>query len=405
MSAPLPRQAAELLARLETELPAAGQLRRRLHLEPRLSGDEADTVDLLLAELDVLPSASASGGAVVRAGATAGPAVGLRAELDGLPLAEQTAVDWRSRNQAMHACGHDVHMAAAVAVARSVHAVRTAPPLVLTLQPREESSPSGAIDMIKSDALGAHDVRAFVGVHVQPAIRRGEAGAMPGPINAACDDVHITVHGKPGHGAYPHITADPVTAAADLIGSLQHLVSRQVDPLHPTVLTIGSISGGTAPNVVPAEVRMSGTLRTFDEADRHRLRSAVESAASAVISVHGCRASVRWDYGEPVLRNDGELARATQGWLTWAGVPPSAEFRSCGADDFAYYCSRYPAIMIFVGVGDGDPRQPGLHHPGFLPSEYDLAAVARAMLAGYLGAWQSQLSGVTPNAEDAADDR
>jgi amidohydrolase len=395
VSAPVPGLAAELLARLETELPDAGKLRRRLHLQPRLSGDEADTVDLLLAELGGLPAVKTSGGAVVRAGATTGPAVGLRVELDALPLTEDTAVDWRSRNQAMHACGHDVHMAAAVAVARSVRAVPAAPPLVLTLQPREESAPSGAIDMISSDALAAQDVRAFVGVHVQPAVRRGEAGAMPGPINAACDDAHITVHGKPGHGAYPHITADPVTAAADLIGILQHLVSRQVDPLHPTVLTIGSISGGQAPNVVPAEVRMSGTLRTFDEADRQRLRAAVESAASAVTSVHGCRATVRWDYGEPVLRNHDGLARATQGWLTWAGIPPSADFRSCGADDFAYYCCRYPAMMIFVGVGDGDPRQPGLHHPGFLPTEDDLAAVARAMLAGYLGAWESQLPGGT----------
>jgi len=391
VSAPLPHQAQELLARLETELPAARLLRRRLHIEPRLSGDEADTVDLLLAELGGLPSVRTSGGALIRAGATAGPAIGLRAELDALPLTEETAVDWRSQNQAMHACGHDVHMAAAVAVARCVHAVPTAPPAVLTLQPREESAPSGAIDMIGSDALGGQDVRAFVAAHVQPAVRRGEAGAMPGPINAACDDVHVTVHGKPGHGAYPHITADPVVAAADLIGTLQHLVSRQVDPLHPTVLTIGSISGGQAPNVVPAEVRMSGTLRTFDEADRQRLRSAIESAASAVTSVHGCHASLRWDYGEPVLRNHEELARATQGWLTWAGIQPSAGFRSCGADDFAYYCSRYPAMMIFVGVGDGDPLQPGLHHPGFLPSEDDLAAVARAMLAGYLGAWQSQL--------------
>lgn len=396
MSAAVSGHAGELFAALETELAAAGQLRRRLHLEPRLSGDEADTLDVLLTELGGLPSVRASGGAVVRAGATGGPAIGLRAELDALPLIEETAVEWRSRNQAMHACGHDVHMAAAVAVTRSVHAVQAAPPLVLTLQPREESSPSGAIDMISSDALGAQDVRAFVGVHVQPAIRRGQTGAMPGPINAACDDIHITVHGKPGHGAYPHITADPVTAAADLIGSLQHLVSRQVDPLHPTVLTIGSISGGQAPNVVPAEVRMSGTLRTFDEADRLRLRSAIESAASAVTSVHGCHATARWDYGEPVLRNHEGLAGATQPWLTRAGLQPSADFRSCGSDDFAYYCSRYPSMMIFVGVGGGDPQQPGLHHPRFLPSEDDLAAVARAMLAGYLGAWESQLPDVTP---------
>jgi amidohydrolase len=377
-----------LFARLDEQLPAAYELRRRLHSDPRVSGDESDTLDAVLAELG-LPAERVSGGAVVLVGPEGRPTVALRAELDGLPVVEQTTVEWRSRNGAMHACGHDVHLAAAVAVARAVQAGPAPAPLLLALQPREERTPSGAVDLISSEELQRHDVVGFVAVHVQPQIPRGEAAANPGPVNAAADDVHITVYGRPGHGAYPHTTADSVLAAADLVGALHHVVSRQVDPMHPTVLTIAAINGGESTNVVPPEVRIAGTLRTFDEADRDRLATVIESTARAVTGIHGCTAEVQIVRGEPVLRNNDSLARATHPWLERAGLVPTAELRSCGADDFSYYGARYPSLMIFLGVGGGDD-QPGLHHPKFLPSEDDVAAVARAMLAGYLGSCDSQ---------------
>ncbi len=285
----------------------------------------------------------------------------------------------------MHACGHDVHMAAAVAVARTLQDEGAPAPLVLVLQPREETSPR-APRMSRSLAFRAHDIRAFLGVHVQPRLPQGSFAATPGPVNAAADQFTITVTGRPGHAAYPHLTADPVVAAADLIGTLQHLISRQVDPTNPTVLTVGTINGGNSPNVVPAQVRMTGILRTFDEHDRVRLHGAIDAAARAVTNVHGCDSEVVVGLGAPVLVNDPTLTATAATWIERTGLKSAPPLRSCGADDFSFYCALFPSLMVFVGVGTGAADEPGLHHPDFLPPDRAVGDVARAMLAGYLGA-------------------
>lgn len=377
---------AELLRALDSEIDAATALRRELHAEPRLSGREDDTTATVMEALGVTGGRFATGGAVVRVGEAAGPSIGLRAELDALPVAETTGVAWRSRNGSMHACGHDVHLAAAVALVRTLRQVDGPLPLVLVLQPREETTPSGAKDVALSSTFDDHDIRAFLGAHVQPTLPTGCVSATPGPVNAAADEFAIEVRGRPGHAAYPHLTADPVVAAADLIGTLQHLISRQVDPTHPTVLTVGSINGGNSPNVVPSAVRMNGILRTFDEHDRIRLHGAIEEATRAVTDVHGCDAEVEMTLGAPVLRNDDGLAASAAGWLERVGFGSSSPLRSCGADDFSYYGTLVPSLMVFVGVGSDDGDGPGLHHPDFLPPDDAVADVARAMLASYLAA-------------------
>lgn len=378
-------RAAKLFDALDGHLDAAVELRHRIHSDPRLSGSEEDTTALLTNVLGLPGAELAAGGAVLRVGAHEGPAIGLRAELDALPVVETTDVDWRSSNGAMHACGHDVHMAAAFAVARTLQ--EEAPlPLVLVLQPREETVPSGAKDVVESGELSAHDVRAFLGVHVQPRLPQGHFAATPGPVNAAADQFSIVVEGRPGHAAYPHLTADPVVAAADVIGTLQHLISRQVDPTNPTVLTVGSITGGNSPNVVPAKVQMTGILRTFDEHDRVRLHAAIDEAATAVSDVHGCDAEVAISLGAPVLTNDSDLAMTASTWIERTGLVPAPPLRSCGADDFSYYCPLMPSLMVFMGTGPGGSDAPGLHHPEFLPPDQSVAELARAMLAGYLGA-------------------
>jgi amidohydrolase len=377
----------ELAERLTQALPRAYELRRLIHSDPRLSGDEADTLELLLREFEGRPSQRIDGhGGVVRVGEPTGPSVALRVELDALPLTEQTEVSWRARNAAMHACGHDVHMAAAVALARAVHATVGATPLVLALQPREEQGPSGALDLLSSSAFEDHEIRAVIGVHVQPRLPLGTVAATAGPVNAASDTVSITVAGRPGHGAYPHTTADPVVAAANLIGALQTVVSRQADPMHPAVFTIGTLSGGTSPNIVPESVSLSGTLRTFDEFERTTLTKSIVTIADGITAAHGCTADVDIEFGEPVLVNDHDLAHHCLAHLASAGLKPEGTLRSCGADDFAHYGLHFPSLMMFTGVGDGAPTNPGLHHPRFLPTNADLDAVAQTMLAGYLGA-------------------
>jgi amidohydrolase len=377
---------AGLFDALDTHLETAVALRRQLHADPRLSGHEQDTTTMLAKALGMSGEPFETGGALLRIGDAEGPAIGLRAELDALPVEETTDVTWRAQNGAMHACGHDVHLAAAFAVARTLQEEGAPLPLALVLQPREETLPSGAKDIALSSAFSDHDIRAFLGAHVQPRIPGGQFAATPGPVNAAADQFVIVVNGRPGHAAYPHLTADPVVASADLIGTLQHLISRQVDPTNPTVLTIGSITGGNSPNVVPASVRMTGILRTFDEHDRIRLHAAIESTAEAIADVHGCDAEVQVALGAPVLVNDPALTTTVGTWVERAGLEAAPPLRSCGADDFSYYCPLVPSLMIFVGVGSGGPDEPGLHHPNFLPPDETVSQVATAMLAGYLGA-------------------
>jgi metal-dependent amidase/aminoacylase/carboxypeptidase family protein len=180
-----------------------------------------------------------------------------------------------------------------------------------------------------------------------------------------------------------------VVASADLIGTLQQVIARQIDPVNPTVLTVGTIDGGNSPNVVPAVVRLTGILRTFDENDRVHLHGTIGAAAEAVANVHGCDADVEISRGAPVLVNDSSLTVEAITWLERAGLTPAPPLRSCGADDFSYYCTLCPSLMVFVGVGSGERDEPGLHHPAFLPSDQSVIEVGKAMLAAYLGACSS----------------
>ena len=385
-----------LFAALDKHLPEAVTLRRELHQEPRLSGEEDDTTRMMVDALGLPATLLERGGALLRLGEGPGPAIGLRAELDALPVVEDTGVGWASTSGVMHACGHDVHLAATLAVTRALQDVGVPCPLVVALQPREETLPSGAKDVVESPEFAEAGIAVMVGVHVQPRLEQGHFAATPGPVNAAADQFTIVVNGLPGHAAYPHLTADPVVAAADLIGTLQHLVSRQVDPTNPTVLTVGSISGGNSPNVVPSNVRMTGILRTFDEEDRTRLHAAIGSAARTMAQVHGCEAEVEVSRGAPVLDNEPELTTAAAIWLERAGLHPAPALRSCGADDFSYYCGAVPSLMVFLGVGATGPGRPGLHHPRFLPPEESVGEVAHAMMGAYLGACAKYVDLPTP---------
>src|SRR5262245_29898264 len=270
-AAPASTVLAELLQAAGQEVPAAVALARELHASPELGGHETGTANRVAAALGEPDAPSVATGRLVRIGAASGPSVAIRAELDALPLTEQTPVAWASRNGASHSCGHDVHLAALTVTGRAVRRVGGPLPLVAVLQPREESYPSGAQDMVGSPELEAQDVRAVVGVHVHPHVARGQVSVGPGPVNAACDEVRITVRGRGGHAAYPHVTRDPVLAAAHVILALQHLISRRTDPMHSAVLTIGTVQAGTAANVIPEQVVLTGSLRTFGPADRASL--------------------------------------------------------------------------------------------------------------------------------------
>ena len=371
---------------LSEELPAAVALRRALHAEPELGGHEQRTAARVAAALGQPGAADVSGGRLIQIGDGDAPVIAIRAELDALPIVEDTGVTWAARNGAAHACGHDVHLAALTALARALRRFPGPLPLLAVLQPREETYPCGAKDLVGSAALTRHDVLAVIGVHLQPRLARGVVTAGAGPVNAAADEFRITVHGRGGHAAYPQSTRDPIVAVAHVIVALQHLISRRTDPLHAAVMTVGALHAGEAANVIPTTAAMTGTLRTFEHADRQQLQAAIEATARATAAAYECTAEVSFTEGEPVLRNNARLAAATEPELRAAGLHLAEPLRSCGADDFSYFCSRYPSLMMFVGVGPGSADAPGLHHPSFLPPDVAVADVAASMLAGYLGA-------------------
>ncbi|MFC4120841.1 M20 metallopeptidase family protein [Nonomuraea zeae] len=410
-----------LRATLRLELPAAEALRRELHALPRVSGEEGPTLKRVL---DALPGGMvehvAGTGALVRFGGP-GPAVAVRGELDALPIVERTGVDWASVNGAMHACGHDVHLAAVVALARA-HARLTAraaaqaageaadeapgpvlegPPLVVVLQPREEGFPSGAHDIVTSGVLERQHVRAMIGAHVQPVLAEGVMSCTPGAVNASSDEFRVTVKGSEGHAAYPHLTRDPVVAVAQVIVAAQQLVSRAADPMVPTVVTFGTVNAGTAPNAIPGEAVARGTLRTMSANWREELHRAFTQVAEDVARAHGCVAEVAILPGEPVLSNDPVLAVRAGDRLREQGWTVTEELRSCGADDFAHYGDVAPSLMMFVGVDTAA----GLHSPEFLPDDASVGAVAEALLAGYLGASPSTSGMMSSSSRTSASSR
>ena len=380
----------KLRAAVADELPGAVALRHRLHADPRVSGDEADTAAEVVRALDAGPGHAVAGtGRIVRIGGD-GPPVALRAELDALPIVERTGVPWASTRAAMHACGHDVHLAALVAVGRAASRIGVDVPILAVLQPREESAPSGADDIVRSGVLTG--VRAIVAAHLQPRLPDGVVAVTPGPVNAATDEFEVTVTGAGGHAGYPHVARDPVLALCQTVVSLQQVASRRFDPVLGAVCSIGQISGGSAVNVVPETASARGTVRVMRDEDRAVAAALIEEIVAHTAAAYGCSGQVRFDPGEPVLVNDPALAAGAAARLTAAGVTTDATFRSYGADDFSHYCGVTRGLMLFVGTAPPDgSAAPGLHHERFLPPDRMIGRIAEALLAGYLAAIRTAL--------------
>jgi amidohydrolase len=375
----------QLTGLLAAELPAAIELRHELHRRPELSGAEGGTAATVAAAIGAPGAAVVAGtGRLIRIGPESGPAIAVRAELDALPVAEQTGVPWAAAGQAMHACGHDVHLAALAALARAARAAELPVALLAVLQPREETTPSGAQEIAAAASFAAHQPAAVIGVHLHHLVAAGAVAAAAGTVNAATDDFEILVEGSGGHAGYPHLAADPIPALCQSVVALQLLVSRRIDPTHAAVLAIGSLRAGEAANVIPATATATGTIRTLDRADREFLRTALRETVADVCRAHGCRGTVAITPAEPALVNDPALTAACQPLLRQAGFTVDDQFRSCGADDFSYYTRVAPSVMLFAGSG----TDVTLHHPRFLPADDTVGMVARAMLAGYLAALQ-----------------
>ncbi|MDF2703717.1 MAG: amidohydrolase [Rubrobacteraceae bacterium] len=370
-----------LLTSVEEEIPHSLSLRERLHANPEPSNAEHSTARLVAEALDESDIETVAGtGLIARAGPSRGRAVAVRAELDALPILEWTGASFAAENGLMHACGHDVHMAALAALFRAVRRSEDSlpGPLLALYQPSEETYPSGA-EAIVREKVRLGEIGAVVAAHVHPEVPWGCVSVDPGPVNASCDYLRITVEGVGGHGAYPHRARDPILALSHVVVALQSLVSRRLDPMHPGVFSVGWTRAGSLENVIPELAEAGGTLRTLEPQDRGPLRQAALEIVETTARAHGCTARVEVTEGEPATVNDDALAATARALLPEAGFELAPPLRSCGSDDFGFYRSLAPTLMVFVGL-DGAPntqRFP-LHHPRFLPPPEAVEAVARA---------------------------
>lgn len=376
----------ELLAGIDDMLPQAQALRRAIHADPYVGGDEQPTTDLLAAAIGQPTTAIAETGFWTRLG-PAGASVAVRTELDALPIAEETGVEWAARNGAMHACGHDVHMAAVWALLKAAERVDLPIGMLGIFQPREECQPSGAPEVLASGVLESQDVRSVIGAHVQPRVPAGLVSSGIGGVNAAADAFDIVVRGHGGHGAYPHVTIDPVPILASIASGLYELVGRLVDPTHAALISIGRIEAGATHNIIPDSAMLQGIIRTMHETDRRLLHAELRRFAEHTAAARGARAEVTLLRGDPVLANDHDLVVRLDPLLHAARLPVAElPFRSLGADDFSHFGQRVPIVMMFVGTGEeADTRHNiGLHHAKFLPGEHTIRTVSAALAAGFV---------------------
>lgn len=383
-------------------LPELLLLRRHLHRHPELSGHEQQTAALVAGELrgcgwQVREGVGRTGvvaelGPMQRPDGTPAPLVALRVDMDALPIEERTELDYASSRQGlMHACGHDIHTAVGLGVAKLLAAVqdRLESRVRLLFQPAEETA-QGAAWMKDDGAM--EEVQALFGVHVFPSLPVGTVGVRSGSLTAAAGELEIEVLGESGHGARPHQSTDAIWIAARVVSGLQEAISRRLDALHPVVVSFGRIEGGKAFNVIADHVRLLGTVRCLDLELHAQLPGWIEETVQALCRGHGGEARVHYRTISPPVHNDPALtalvAEAAVELLgrervQWLEQP------SLGAEDFAELLEGTRGTMFRLGVAGPDGCTP-LHSNTFTPDE-DCLAVGVKLLTLSLLRWSPQL--------------
>ncbi len=382
--------------------------RRDFHQHPELSNREQRTARVIARELEKMglePRTGLAGHGVVAVlkGGRPGPRIALRADMDALPVTERNALPFASKARGeyrgqevgvMHACGHDAHMAILLGVARALVEQRATLPgeVMFVFQPAEEGAPpgeeGGASLMLRQGLFEAFRPEAMFGLHVFSSIPAGQVAVRGGPLMAASDRFAMKVVGRQTHGSRPWGGVDPIVAAADLVGTAQTIVSRRTDIARlPAVVTFGAINGGVRYNIIPDEVEMVGTIRTFDPGMREAILADLRNVASHVAAAHGAKvhAQVPDGEGNPATVNDPALTTRMLPSLQAAvgadhvSEPPL----QMGAEDFAYYAMEVPAMFFFVGAtapGIDPQTAPSNHSPEFMLDEASLDVGLRALL-------------------------
>ncbi|MCS6896254.1 MAG: amidohydrolase [Bacteroidia bacterium] len=373
--------------------------RRHLHRHPEPSFAEWETQAFILEELRLLPElrirkAAQTGVIADLVTDPQGAWIALRADIDALPIEEKRERPYRSQRPGyMHACGHDAHTAILLGTLYLLWENRSLwrGGIRFIFQPGEEKSPGGASLLIQEGVLEDVPIQAIWGLHVTPQLSVGQVGLRAGPFMAASDEIHIRLRGSGGHAAYPHLTSDPIAVGAYLVTQLQMIVSRAADPRSPTVLTFGRFHGGSAPNIIPVQVELSGTLRTFDESWRLRSKSLLVEIVRQTAGSWGLEADIEFLPGYPVLHNDHDLTIWTRRRLSeLLGETHVLEMPLwLSSEDFAFYSQQKPACFIRLGTAGEDPdtRRP-VHTPEFDIDERALVigvAVLSHLAISFLG--------------------
>ncbi len=365
--------------------------RRHLHRHPELSFQEHATADFVAQQLEAfggleLRRPTATSVVAVLRGASPGPVLGVRADMDALPIEEESGVPFASENPGvMHACGHDGHTAILLGVAKVLSARRESVrgELHFLFQHAEELFPGGAQELVDVGVLDGIDQ--VIGLHLMAPVPSGALLLRAGPTMAAPDTFAITVRGRGGHAAMPETAVDPVAIGAQIVTNLQHLVSRTVDPLEPLVVSVTKFHAGTADNVIPETAELAGTVRSFDAALRDRMPELMERVIEGITEAHGAGYEFAYQRGYRALVNDAAVTERLREAFEAAFGPERVATapRIMGGEDFSAYLAVKPGTFFMVGA-----KPPGVetayphHHPRFTIDEAALAVGVQAFLTG-----------------------
>lgn len=387
----------DLLDAARAILPDVVAIRRRIHRRPEIGVQLPVTQAVIVEELAKLGLEGQKGKSItsvvaVIEGGRPGPTVLLRGDMDALPLREDTGLEFASEiDGAMHACGHDTHVAMLLGAARLLQERRADLPgrVILMFQPGEEGW-SGAKTMIEEgllDAAGA-DARptGALAIHISTRYLSGEIHLRPGPEMASTDVIRITVHGRGGHASAPHTALDPVLVAAEIVVGLQSMVTRTVDVFDPAVVTIAQILGGTTNNIIPESVFLHGTIRTISAERREVVRAGVRRVAEGIAAAHGAAVDVDLEAGYPVTVNDPEFTAFVTGTaraLLGDGRVKELKAPIMGGEDFSYVLQEVPGAMAFLGgTPPGiDPEQGPQNHSNLVVFDEGAMATGVALYA------------------------
>ncbi len=345
--------------------------RRDFHMHPELSFQEYRSAEMIAVRLDELgyqvqTGVAQTGVVGLIEGKEPGPVVMARFDMDALPITEENEVDYASQNPGvMHACGHDAHMSMGLGVATIMaqHREEMKGTLKLIFQPAEEGL-GGAKGMVQEGVMEDPRPGFFLSLHVFSELPVGSIAARPGPVMAAADEFSCTVHGKGGHGASPHQTVDPIVASAQIVNALQTIVSRNVGPLETAVVSVGSVHGGTALNIIPPQVKMEGSIRTFSpevqEMVWRRMRELIDGVAAAC----GATVDLEISAGTPAVINDKDVTDIVQAAAEAVVGAENviADHRTMGSEDAALFMQEVPGCYFFVGSCNAERGLDAPHH-------------------------------------------